>query len=51
MNVFIIITSIYAEIMSVHLNVWLFGHYLCFLFDAEMFGIAPTTSVDPSGQQ
>lgn len=44
MNPLIIITSIYTGIMSVQLNVWTFGHCLCFLFDAEVPGLVPKHS-------
>jgi len=51
MNPLIMITSVYIEIMSVQLNLWLFGHCLCFLSDAEISGIIPKTLAEPSEQQ
>lgn len=51
MNPLIIITSVYTEIVSVQLNVWILGHCLCFLFDAEISGIVPKTLTEPSEQQ
>lgn len=51
MNLLIIPTSFYTEIMSVQQNVWIFDHFLCSLFDAEISGVVTKTSAEPSEQQ